>query len=188
MATITLLSCTDDVVTLTLDDATGLAAGEHVHIYGTGYSKIDGHHNLVSVDLGTDKVTYTVNNQDDVAEFAPANAILVAQVTWITTEDVELFVGQVEAGTDDADYLELCTDAANDWAFHRREAAGYTDSPTVAPGSAAKQGTVLYAGALFREKGSVDSFQSFEAMPTTGPVGSMGQIMRLLGIGRARIG
>ena len=186
MANITTIACTDDVVTLTLDDATGLAVGEHVHVYGTGYSKLDGHHNLTAID-GLD-VQYEVNNQDDIVAFTPANAVLVAQVTWITTEDVELFVGQVEAATDEADYLELCTDAANDWAYHRREAAGYSDNPTVAPGAAAKQGTVLYAGSLFRQKGSLDNFQSFEAMPTPAPVGSMGEIMRLLGIGRARIG
>jgi hypothetical protein len=186
MATITSASCTDDVVTLTLDDATGLVVGEHVHVYGTGYNKLDGHHNLTGVD-GLD-VQYSVNNQDDIAAYTPDNGVLVAQVTWITTEDVELFVGQVEAATDEADYLELCTDAANDWAYHRREAAGYSDNPTVVPGAAAKQGTVLYAGSLFRQKGSLDNFQSFEAMPTPAPVGSMGEIMRLLGIGRARIG
>ena len=95
MANITTIACTDDVVTLTLDDATGLAVGEHVHVYGTGYSKLDGHHNLTAID-GLD-VQYEVNNQDDIVAFTPANAVLVAQVTWITTEDVELFVGQVEA-------------------------------------------------------------------------------------------
>lgn len=186
MATITSASCTSDVVTLTLDDVTGLAVGEHVHVYGTGYSKLDGHHNLTDID-GLN-VQYSVNNQDDIVAYTPANGVLVGQVTWITTEDVELFVGQVEAATDEAEYLELCTDAANDWAYHRREAAGYSDNPTVAPGAAAKQGTVLYAGSLFRQKGSLDNFQSFEAMPTPAPVGSMGEIMRLLGIGRARIG
>lgn len=186
MATITSASCTNDVVTLTLDDASGLVVGEHVHVYGTGYSKLDGHHNLTGIDVLD--VQYSVNNQLDIAAYTPDNGVLVAQVTWITTEDVELFVGQVEAATDEADYLELCTDAANNWAYNRRHAAGYSDNPTVAPGAAAKQGTVLYAGSLFRQKGSLDNFQSFEAMPTPAPVGSMGEIMRLLGVGRARIG
>ena len=187
MATITSASCTDDVVSLTLDDATGLVAGEHVHIYGTGYSKLDGHHDLVSVDLGTDVVTYNVNNQDDLAAFTPAAGVLASQVTWIDTDDVAEFLGETPTGVD-LTWLESCTDAANEFAWHRREAAGYNDPPTAPPNSAVRLGTMLYAGALFRERGSVDSYQSFQDIPITGPVGSMGQIMRLLGIGRMAVG
>lgn len=186
MATITTASCTDDVVTLVLDDATGLVAGEHVHIYGTGYNKLDGHHNLATVDLGTDTVTYLVNNQDDIAEYSPASAVLVEQVTWIDTDDVEEFVGTVDAGADTT-WLETCVDAANEFAYHRRRASGYTDNPTVAPNGAARLGTILYAGALFRERGSIDSFQSFQDLPVVAPVGSMGQIMRLLGLNRPAV-
>jgi len=187
MATITSASCTDDVVSLTLDDATGLVAGEHVHVYGTGYSKLDGHHDLVSVDLGTDVVTYLVNNQDDLAAFTPAAAILVPEITWVDTDDVAEFLGETPTGAD-LTWLESCTAAANEFAWHRRNAAGYADNPTVAPNAAARLGTMLYAGALYRERGSVDSYQSFQDIPITAPIGSMGQIMRLLGIGRMAVG
>lgn len=187
MANITTASVTDKVVTLVLDDATGLVVGEHVHVYGTGNAHIDGQHSLLSVNLGTDTVTYK-DGGTDVPEFSPTGAILVAQVTWVDADDVQLFVGAVTPATDEADFLDLCVDAANAWAFRRREAAGYIDNPTVVPNGDVRYGVVLYAGALFREKGSIDSFQSFEAMPTPGTTGSMGQIMRLLGIGRARIG
>jgi len=187
MATITSASCTDDVVSLTLDDATGLVAGEHVHVYGTGYPKLDGHHNLATVDLGTDVVTYLVNNQDDLAAFTPAAAILVPEITWVDTDDVAEFLGETPTGAD-LTWLESCTAAANEFAWHRRNAAGYTDNPTVAPNAAARLGTMLYAGALYRERGSVDSYQSFQDIPITAPIGSMGQIMRLLGIGRMAVG
>ena len=187
MATITSASCTDDVVSLTLDDATGLVAGEHVHVYGTGYNKLDGHHNLVSVDLGTDVVTYNVNNQDDIAAFTPASAILTSQVTWIDTDDAAEFLGETPTGAD-LTWLESCVDAANEFGWHRREAAGYHDSPLYVPNGSVRLGTMLYAGALFRERGSIDSYQSFQDIPITGPVGSMGQIMRLLGIGRMAVG
>ena len=187
MASITSASCTDDVVSLTLDDATGLVAGEHVHVYGTGYSKLDGHHDLTSVNLGTNVVTYDVNNQDDLAAFTPANAVLVSQVTWIDTDDVAEFLGETPTGAD-LTWLESCTDAANEFAWHRREAAGYHDNPTVAPHASVRLGAMLYAGALYRERGSIDSYQSFQDLPITGPIGSMGQIMRLLGIGRMAVG
>jgi hypothetical protein len=43
------------------------------------------------------------------------------------------------------------------------------------------------AGSLYRERGSVDSFSSFEAMNIPGTVGSMGQINRLLGVNRSQV-
>ena len=187
MATITSVSVTDDVASLTLDDATGLVAGEHVHIYGTGYSKLDGHHNLDTVDLDTEIVTYSVNNQDDLDPFTPVSAVLVEQVTWIDTDDVAEFLGETPTGAD-LTWLESCTEAANEFAWHRREAAGYEDSPLYVPHASVRLGTMLYAGALYRERGSVDSYQSFQDIPIAGPVGSMGQIMRLLGIGRMAVG
>ena len=187
MATITSVSVTDDVASLTLDDATGLVAGEHVHVYGTGYSKLDGHHNLDTVNLATNVVTYSVNNQDDLDPFTPVSAVLVEQVTWIDTDDVAEFLGETPTGAD-LTWLESCTDAANEFAWHRREAAGYDDSPLYVPHASVRLGTMLYAGALYRERGSVDSYQSFQDLPIAGPVGSMGQIMRLLGIGRMAVG
>lgn len=187
MATITSAECSDDVVSLTLDDATGLVAGEHVHIYGLGYSKLDGHHDLETVNLSTNVVTYSVNNQDDIDAFTPTNALLVEQVTWIDTDDVAEFLGETPTGAD-ATWLESCVDAANEFAYHRRQAAGYTDNPTVVPSGAVRLGVMLYAGALYRERGSVDSYQSFQDIPVAGPIGSMGQIMRLLGIGRMAVG
>jgi hypothetical protein len=187
MAAITSVSVTDDVVSLTLDDATGLVAGEHVHIYNTGYAKLDGHHNLDTVNLATNVVTYSVNNQDDLDPFTPASAILTSQVTWIDTDDVAEFLGETPTGAD-LTWLESCTEAANEFAWHRREAAGYEDSPLYVPHASVRLGTMLYAGALYRERGSVDSYQSFQDLPIAGPVGSMGQIMRLLGIGRMAVG
>ena len=187
MATITSAACTNDVVSLTLDNATGLVAGEHVHVYGTGYSKLDGHHNLETVNLSTNVVTYEVNNQDDLAAFTPSNAILVEQVTWINTDDVAEYLAQTPTG-DDLTWLESCTDAANTFGYARRRAAGYEDNPTVAPNTSARLGVMIYAGSLYKERGSVDSFQSFQDIPITGPIGSMGQIMRLLGIGKMAVG
>lgn len=174
----------DDVVTLTLDDATGLVVGEHVHVYNVGF-QVDGGHVLTGVDLAEDQVTFT-DNGPTFAEVA-VTGVLVEQVTWIDLEDLELYIGTV-TGTDDEDFAQECVDAANDFGYRRRRAAGYNDNPTVAPGAAAKQGTVMYAGALFREKGSPgDMFQGFQGAPIVAPTGGMGQIMRLLGIGRPQV-
>lgn len=174
----------NDVVTLTLDDATGLVVGEHVHVYNVG-NQVDGHHTLTGVDLAEDQVTFNDNGQT-FAEIA-VNGVLVEQVTWITLGDLELYVGTL-TDQDDTDFGDECVNAANDWAYGRRRAAGYKDNPTVTPSARVKQGTVMYAGALFREKGSPgDMFQSFQGAPIAAPVGGMGQIMRLLGIGRPQV-
>lgn len=186
MATILEASVTDKVSTLVLDDATGLVVGEHVHVYGTGNPHIDGHHNLASVNLATDTVTYPTGGPD-VPVFEPAGAILVAQITWIDAADAQEFLGTVD-DPDELTYLESCVDAANEFAYQRRRAAGYNDSPVIVPNSAARMGTILYASALFREKGSIDSYQSFQDLPVVAPVGSMGQVLRLLGVNRPAIG
>jgi len=169
-----------DTVTLTLDDVTGLGVGQHVHVYQVG-NNVDGGHVLTGVDAGENQVTFH-DHGDTFAEVA-VTGVLVAEVTWIDPDDVETAVGQVT----DTDWLDLVTAAANDWAYRRRFEAGYMDNPTVAPGAAAKQGTILYAVALYREKGAVDSFASFEAMPMPQMTGNMGQILRLLGVGKPRV-
>jgi hypothetical protein len=66
--------------------------------------------------------------------------------------------------------------------------AGYQgESLSSVPSSAVKLGTIMYAAALYRERGSVDSYASFQDMAITAPTGTMGQIMRLLGIRRSQV-
>lgn len=105
--------------------------------------------------------------------------------TWIVANDVLAWLGISAATANDTTFVGACTDAANAFAFRRRKEASYYDSLTTVPSADVKLGTIMYAGALYRERGSVDSFQSFADMGVTAPMGSMGQIMRLLGVNRA---
>ena len=105
--------------------------------------------------------------------------------TWIVAADVLSWLGIAVATANDTAFVGACTDAANAFAFRRRKEASYFDSLTVAPGADVKLATTMLAGSLFRERGSVDSFASFEAMNIPGTVGSMGQINRLLGVNRS---
>jgi hypothetical protein len=43
------------------------------------------------------------------------------------------------------------------------------------------------AASLYRERGSIDSFQSFQDMTVSAPVASMGRINQLLGIKRSQV-
>lgn len=170
-----------DTVTLTLDSVSGLVVGQQVHVYNVG-NQVDGNHTLTGVDPAEVQVTFH-DHGDTFAEIV-VTGVLVAEVTWIDAADVEMAVGNVA----DTDWLDAVTAAANDWSYRRRWEAGHRDNPTVAPGAAAKQGTILYAVALYREKGSVDSFQTYEAMPLAAPTGNLGQVLRLLGVGKPRVG
>lgn len=107
--------------------------------------------------------------------------------TWIVAADVLAWLGISVATANDTAFVGSCTDAANAFAFRRRKEAGYFDSLTTVPGADVKLGTTMLAGALYRERGSVDSFASFEAMNIPGSVGSMGQINRLLGVNRSQV-
>ena len=102
--------------------------------------------------------------------------------TWATPEDVIAAIGQPVT---DTDHLDLCTDAANAFAWRRRVQAGYVDDETTSPGPDVTLGVVTYATTLYRERGSVDSFASFDAFQAGAvPSSTLGQVLRLLGVGR----
>ena len=108
--------------------------------------------------------------------------------TWILAADVLSWLGISVATANDTAFVGVCTDAANAWAYKARKMAGYqAESLSTAPSSAVKLGTIMMAGALYRERGSVDSFASFGELGAPAPIGSMGQIMRLLGIRRSQV-
>jgi hypothetical protein len=108
--------------------------------------------------------------------------------TWIIAADVLSWLGISVATANDTTFVGVCTDAANAWAYKARKMGGYqAESLTTAPSSAVKLGTIMYAASLYRERGSVDSYASFQDMAITAPTGTMGQIMRLLGIRRSQV-
>ena len=77
--------------------------------------------------------------------------------------------------------------AANAWCYRRRATAGYFDSLTTVPDGSVKLGTVMYGATLYRERGSVDGYASFDQMGVTQPIASYGRILQLLGVGRPQV-
>lgn len=178
-------SLTSNVATLTLDSVGALVSGYSLTVEGVG-GPYDGTVTLTSVDAATSQVTYSVAHTD--VSSADSTGAAILPVDWITIDDVIGFLGLQPSDADDLTYLEDCTAAANDWAFDRRYAASYRDRPQLVPNNRVKLGTVLYASALYRERGSIDSYQSFQGMETPAPVtGSFGQINRLLGLQKPAI-
>jgi hypothetical protein len=129
------------------------------------------------------------NAGTDVARDAMAGTLTWTETcTWIVAADVLSWLGISVATANDTTFVGVCTDAANAWAYKARKMGGYqAESLSTAPSSAVKLGTIMYAAALYRERGSVDSYASFQDMAVTAPTGTMGQIMRLLGIRRSQV-
>lgn len=175
-----------NTATLILSTVDGLEVGACIRVYNTGNNKIDGRRNIATINTATDTITFTSQSIGTVAAFNPPNASLVPLTTWVKDEDVALFLG-IDVDGQDADFLAAVVEAGNDFAYRRRQNAGYSDSRCIIPNPSTKEGTVLYCAALYRERGSIDSFSSFGDQVIPGNVGTMGQIMRLLGINRPQV-
>ena len=107
--------------------------------------------------------------------------------TWTTSGNVTEFLGIAAATANDTAYIATCVAAANAWAFRKRVEAGYTDAPGTSPSSDVTLGTTLYAAALYRERGSIDSFQTFESMVPAASGFNLGRVHQLLGINRSQV-
>ena len=109
--------------------------------------------------------------------------------TWITNQNVLDWLGISPATANDTAFVTACTDAANALAFRRRRSSGYTDALATAPSADVKLGTIMYAGGLYRARGSgsYDGFSSYESMATATPNVAMGEILRLWGCNRAQV-
>jgi len=129
---------------------------------------------------------------DDADRIATATGTITytQTCTWITAAQLETFLG---AGTitnpsDDYTLLTQAASAGNAFCYRRRQEAGYFDSLTTSPGGDATLGTLYYAAALWRGRGSVqDTFATFDGMGSA-PVSAMTPVIKqLLGIDRPQV-
>ena len=125
---------------------------------------------------------------DDVERTAATGTLsFTPTCTWITATDIEDWIGIGTATAGDTTFLTICAAAANAFCYRRRVEAGYIDSLTTVPSQDVKLGTVMYGGALYRQRGSMDQFASFDGMATAPVVGLSGMVKQLLGIDRPQV-
>jgi len=126
----------------------------------------------------------------DVGRIASAGTITYTQdCQWITTAQLVTYLGvDIVNPSDDFTLATQARNAANDFAYRRRQESGYFDSLTTSPGHDCTLGTLMYAAALWRARGSVqDTFATFDGMGSA-PVSAMTpMIKQLLGIDRPQV-
>jgi hypothetical protein len=125
---------------------------------------------------------------DDVTRTAATGTLTITQTcTWVTAANLEDWLGIGTATAADAAFLTVCAAASSQFAWRRRMEAGYVDSLTTVPSQDVFLGTQMYGGALYRQRGSVDQYASFQNMGVTPVMGLNGMIRQLLGIDRPQV-
>jgi hypothetical protein len=155
----------------------GVSARTGEPIYDTNYPRANQvmYYNVQATDIGlievyAGQITYTLT------------------CTWVTTGNVDDWLGGVAATPADTAFIATCADAANAFCFRRRQESGYFDSLTTVPSNDVKLGTIMYAGALYRQRGAVQDFAGFDQMqPAGSTVGLSGIVKQLLGIDRPQV-
>ncbi len=107
--------------------------------------------------------------------------------TWITATDIEDWIGIGTATAGDTTFLTICAAASNAFCYRRRQEVGYADSLTVVPSQDVKLATVMYGGALYRQRGSITDFASFDGMSTGSTNGLSPLVKQLLGVDRPQV-
>ena len=126
----------------------------------------------------------------DVGRIASAGTVTYTQnCTWVTTAELVTYLGvDFTNPSDDFTLATQARNAANDFCYRRRQESGYFDSLTTSPGHDVTLGTLMYAAALWRSRGSVqDTFATFDGMGSA-PVSAMTPVIKqLLGIDRPQV-
>ena len=104
--------------------------------------------------------------------------------TWITASDIQTWLGIAVATAADEAFTTQCAAAANQFIYLRRQESGYHDGLGTAPSDAVKLGTIQYGGMLYRQRGAIDVFASFNEMGTAPVTGLSPIIKQLCGLDR----
>lgn len=177
---------TAGVWTVTLSDVNGIISGMRFTIGGFTTPAWNVTDTVDSVNATNKTVTYTHGNFNVTSQEAWAQFELECE--WISLEDLEAALGYTfDVG--DVAWAEAQVAAANNWAYRTRRSSGYEDHPNFSPNPSAKQGTILYASQLIKQRGAVDGYASFENQSFgVAPGQSYAQILQLLGCKKPQVG
>jgi len=136
------------------------------------------------------QIAFAVTAADQDRAPAVATVTFTPTSSWVSVADVEDWLGfTVTNPSSDYDLLVMAVAAGNQFAWRRRQEAGYFDSLSTVPSGDVKLGTIIYCGYLYRQRGSAtENYAAYDPLATSGPVGgSFIEVLRLLGINRPQI-
>lgn len=126
----------------------------------------------------------------DVVRGAASGTVTYSPVcTWVSAADVTAWLNITVASANDTALITQAASASSQFCWRRRQEAGYlSDSLTTVPSADVKLATIMYAGALYRARGSLgDTFATFDGMGTAPMVGMGPMVKQLLGIDRPQV-
>jgi len=125
----------------------------------------------------------------DYAVFYAGTVTYTQNCTWITTAQLITYLGvSISNPSDDFTLAEQARNAGNDFCYRRRQESGYFDSLTTSPGHDVTLGTLMYAAALWRSRGSIETaFAAFDTMGTPTQQSLTPIVKQLLGIPRPAV-
>jgi len=189
-------------------ESTEIAIGESITLSGLGHG-LNGTHTVYALPqylyTGTDgegnillDANQPLPNQvmfydadadlDRSAAIPPGSLVYTQTCTWVTSAQVQLWLGLTSPSADESTFLAQCVSAGNQVAYRRRQEASYFDSLSTSPSGDVTLGTIMLAGAYYRQRGSIDQFASFDSMGqaiTTNAFTPM--VKQLLGIDRPAV-
>lgn len=198
----------DDYAVVQTLENTDIAIGETITLAGLGHG-LNGTQTVYALPqylyIGTDSdgnirldanipipnqvMFYDVDSDlDRTAAIPPGTLTYTQTCTWVTSAQVQLWLGLTSPTADETTFLAQCTSAGNQVAYRRRQEASYFDALATSPSGDVTLGTIMLAGAYFRQRGSIDQFASFDSMGqaiTTNAFTPM--VKQLLGIDRPAV-
>jgi hypothetical protein len=189
-------------------EATDIAIGESITLAGLGHG-LNGTYTVYAIPqylyTGTDSegdlllnpnvpipnqvMFYDADGDLERSAAIPNGTLTYTQTcTWVTSAQVQLWLGLTSPSADESTFLAQCVSAGNQVAYRRRQEANYYDALATSPSGDVTLGTIMLAGAYFRQRGSIDQFASFDAMGqaiTTNAFTPM--VKQLLGIDRPAV-
>lgn len=125
---------------------------------------------------------------DRSAAIPPGTLTYTQTCTWVTSANVQLWLGLTSLTADETTFLAQCVSAGNQVAYRRRQEAGYFDALATSPSGDCTLGTIMLAGAYFRQRGSIDQFASFDSMGQSITTNAFSPtVKQLLGIDRPAV-
>jgi hypothetical protein len=130
----------------------------------------------------------TGSNVDFVA-FYDGTVAYTQNCTWISTAQLVTYLGVTIADpSDDYTLATQARNAGNDFVIAAGKSQAYFDSLTTSPGHDVTLGTLMYAAALWRSRGSIETaYAAFDTMGTPSQQSLTPIVKQLLGIPRPAV-